>query len=78
MAQNFTPNDLIRFAYRETTASETLRIEQALADSPELRAEYERLRRGRDEYPRVKFSAPAATLQAVLSYSRKATLETSF
>ena len=58
MTQNFTPNDLVRFVYRETTASETLRIERALESNATLRAEYDRLRSGRDEYPRVKFNAP--------------------
>ena len=78
MTQKFTSNDLVRFIYHETTASETLRIEQAMESDPALRAEYELLLNGHRVYPRVKFNARKSTLQAILSYSQKATLETSF
>ena len=78
MTQTYTSNDLIRFLYRETTASETLRIERALESNLALRAEYELLRDGRRVYPQVKFNAKASTLAAVLRYSQKTALEASF
>ena len=78
MTQKFTSNDLVRFIYHETTASETLRIEQAMESDLALRAEYELLLNGHRVYPQVKFNARKSTLQAILSYSQKTTLETSF
>jgi hypothetical protein len=40
MIQTFTHNDLIRYAYNETTEAENTQIEEALAHEPEMLSYY--------------------------------------
>lgn len=71
MIKKFTQNDLLRFIYRETPASEGMAIGEALASDADLHADYEALLAARREIPRVQFRPTDATLAAVLRYSRE-------
>lgn len=75
MKQNFTQNDLIRFIYKETSASETIAIGEALTENNELYDQYETLMEGYLELPKVQFSPSQSAIQNVLGYNQQTTLE---
>ena len=72
MKHNYTQNDLIRFLYKETNASETIAIGEALCEDPQLAAEYEALLKGYQTLPKAKFSPSPAAIQNILGYSGEA------
>lgn len=43
MTKTFTPDDLLRYLYEETTLEETLEIEKALQNDISLQEEYEQM-----------------------------------
>ncbi len=74
MEQNSTPNQLVKFLYRETSSSETLNIAQALSDDPLLFEEFEGLQQAHQQLPKVKFKPAAKTIQSILAYSKQVCL----
>jgi hypothetical protein len=74
MTQPFTPELLVKFLYKETTASETLAVNEALYNDPGLQAEYENLRQAERHLPKVKFQPSSNTLQNILRYSERTTV----
>ena len=76
MQQKFTLNDLVRYLYNETSASETLAINEALHTDPVLMNQYEEMLVSYQQLPRVKFSPAPASLNNILQYSRQRSLET--
>ncbi len=75
MEQNFTPNHLVKYLYRETTASETLAINEALNENFGLREEFEGLFQAYQQLPRVTFRPSNGAIQRILGYSQRRTLE---
>ncbi len=75
MTQSFTPELLIKYLYQETSASETLAVNDALHNDPDLLAEYEDLQRTAQYLPKVKFQPSAKALQNILRYSNRAAAE---
>jgi hypothetical protein len=75
MTQPFTPELLVKFLYKETTASETLQVEDALYNDPDLQAEFENLRQAEQYLPKVKFQPSNNTLQKILRYSEQTAVE---
>ena len=75
MKQNFTPNHLIKYLYKETSASETLAINEALIENPVLLEEYEDLLNAYQQLPKVKFNASPSSMKNILGYSQRTTLE---
>ncbi len=75
MEQNFTPNHLVKYLYRETTASETLAINEALNENFGLREEFEGLFQAYQQLPKVTFSPSNSAIQRILGYSQRRTLE---
>ena len=75
MKQSFTPNHLIQYLYNETTASETLAINEALNEDQALLEEFKSLHEGYQQLPKVKFSPSSSTIQDILGYSERTTLE---
>lgn len=78
MTRKFTPNDLVRFIYKETSGSETLAIMDALNEDPQLADIYEDLIEGYVQMPKVSFSPSNATLKQILGYSKETSYETQF
>lgn len=76
MKQHFTNNDLIRFIYKETSASESLAITEALNEDPILFDEYEELYHTYLQLPKAKFSPAPSSLQNILRYSEQTAVET--
>ena len=75
MKQNFTPNDLVKYLYKETSASETLAINEALAEDRALFEEYQGLLKAYQQLPKVKFNPSASAVKNILGYSKRTTLE---
>lgn len=75
MKQNFTPNHLIKYLYKETSASETLAIKEALMENPVLFEEYQELLNAYQMFPKVKFNASPSAMKNILGYSQRTTLE---
>ena len=75
MQQSFTPNHLIRFIYKETTAAETLAIGNALEEDKALRERYPALKQGYDQLPKAKFSPSKKALKNILAHSNRTAVE---
>ena len=74
MKKYFTQLDLIRFIYKETSASETLAISEAISTDPLLAEEYEELFEGYRHLPKAKFSPQPNTLETILRHSEQTAL----
>jgi hypothetical protein len=69
MKQTFTQLDLVRFLYKESLATETVDISEAIHEDSLLREEYEELFMSYRQMPKAKFSPKPATLKNILNYS---------
>ena len=74
MKQYFTQLDLIRFIYKETSASETIAISEAISQDPLFAEEYEELFEGYRLLPKAKFSPKPNTLKTILHHSEQTAL----
>lgn len=70
--------DLMRFIYREMSASEALDFSQILADDRPLRREFDSLLEAKTSLPKVRFNPSEETLQNILRYSSQSAFETQF
>lgn len=75
MQQPFTPDHLIRYIYKETSAAETLAIDTMLNRDDELWEEYQELHEGYRQLPKVKFSPSPKSIKNILKYSEMTALE---
>ncbi len=75
MKQTFTTDQLIRFIYKETSASESFAIKKALNDSTELMRAFQELQAAHQQLPKVTFSPKRSTLQNILRYSKSTAIE---
>jgi hypothetical protein len=75
MKQTFTQDQLIRFLYKETSASETFAIKQALNDSKELMEEFRLLQYAQQQLPKIQFRPKRSSVQNILRYSKSAAVE---
>ncbi len=71
MKQHFTPNDLIRYIYGETSPLETIQISEALDTDPVLMEEFRELFDAFLAIPKAKFSPKPETIQNILAYSER-------
>lgn len=69
MKKRFTPNDLVRYIYRETSPMETMQIAEALESDPVLMDEFRELFQAFLAIPKAKFGPKPETIQNVLAYS---------
>ncbi|MCU0349080.1 MAG: hypothetical protein MUC59_19230 [Saprospiraceae bacterium] len=74
MEQYYTQLDLVRYIYRETSATEALEIAEALQADPLLMEEYQELYQGYLQMPKAKFSPKPSALQNILRYSEQTAL----
>ena len=75
MKQKFTQHHLIKYLYKETSASETLAINEALSEDRALFEEYKGLLAAYQQLPKVKFNASSSSIKNILGYSKLTTLE---
>lgn len=74
MQNNFTIEDLVLLLYKETDASKSLAIFEALQEQPELLAEFEQLSQAKALLPKVHFSPSDKSIDKILNYSEHRTL----
>ena len=70
MTKTFTQNDLIRYIYHETSATETKEINKALICDSELLEQFKELLATKSQLDTVRLQPAAATIQNILSYAR--------
>ena len=75
MKQTFTTDQLIRFLYEETSASETFAIKKALNSSKELMEEFKLLQSAQQQLPKIQFNPKRSTMQNILRYSKSTAIE---
>ena len=75
MLENFTPESLIRFLYKECSPLESLAIKEAVAENPDLKNELKYLRKAYRELPKVTFKPSIQAINNVLKYSKMPLVE---
>ena len=73
MKQTFTSDHLLRYIYRETSASETLAI--ALREDDALWNKYEMLHQAYRQLPKATFRPSGKAIQHILAYSKQPAVE---
>lgn len=76
MTKDFTPNNLIKYLYKETSATETIAISEELEGNWELREEFALLQKTLRGLPKARFNPSSNSMKEILGYSQKAPLET--
>ncbi len=74
MQQNFTPEHLIAYLYKETSVSESNEIQDAMLNDCVLQQQYDELKFVQMRLPNVTFKAAPAALQNILKYSEASTV----
>lgn len=75
MKQSFTNNDLVKYIYKEASATEMLAIQEALLVDSALFDNYQTLMTGYIELPKVTFAPANISLQNILNYSSNSVVE---
>lgn len=75
MKQKFTQNQLIKYIYRETSAAETLAINEALSFDDDLYTSYQQLLQGYQQFPKATFEPSPSAIQNILRYSEATAVE---
>ena len=75
MKQSYTENDLLKYLYNETSVSDTLAIEEALAEDRNLLEAYKGIQEAHNQLPKVQFSPSLSSIDKILSYSKQTALE---
>ncbi|MBY0476321.1 MAG: hypothetical protein K2Q24_01640 [Chitinophagaceae bacterium] len=75
MSHNFTPEDLLQYLYKETTAEESAAIEKAMAEDWTLREKFEVIKKAAHRLTKFTFSPRTETVLNVLKYAHKEVAE---
>ncbi len=75
MGQNFTSDHLIQYLYKETSAADSMAIQEALLSNMALREEYDELFSAYRELPKVTFRPSPSALRNIMRYSERAAME---
>ena len=70
MTKTFTQNDLIRYLYHETSATETTEINKALICDSELQEQFKELTATKSQLDTVRLQPSPASIGNILSYAR--------
>lgn len=74
MTKTFTPNDVLRFLYKETSEEEDREIQQAIMIDSTLMDSYEELLEIKNSIDHVEIQAPNQLVNKILDYSKKLNL----
>jgi len=74
---NFTPEDLLRYLYNETSPSETAAIKAALESDWTLREKYEVIASAQNRLEKLTMSPSQKSIDIVLNYAEKSVEELS-
>lgn len=69
MTKTFTPNDVLRYLYRETNPAENTELEEAMILQSDLLDQYVQLTGIKEQLDQVRKSPSEHTIQAILEYS---------
>ncbi len=70
MTKTFTPNDVLRYLYKETNEVESQRLEEAMLVDADLLDQYLQLTNIKEQLDKVQKIPKQETIQAILDYSR--------
>ena len=70
MTKTFTPNDVLRYLYKETSPAENIKLEQELLIHNDLLDYYVQLTNIKERLDKVRKSPSDSTIQAILDYSK--------
>jgi len=70
MKKTFTPEDLVRFIYRETSPEETTAIKKAITDNTELAQIYHALLTANEELNNLSLEPSSSSINVILQHSR--------
>jgi hypothetical protein len=73
----FTPEDLLRYVYNETSTKQTAEIKNALEKDWTLKEQYEAIVSGQNRLEALKLSPRKKTIENILNYAEKAITEVS-
>jgi lysyl-tRNA synthetase class I len=69
MTKTFTPNDVLRYLYKETNPAESKELEEAMHLHSELLDQYVRFAGIKEQLDQVRKFPSERTIQAILEYS---------
>ena len=75
MQQKFTKNQLIKYLYKETSATETLAINDAINEDWKLYEQYEVLQYAKQQLPKAVFRPSISSIQRILNHSANTAVE---
>ena len=75
MIKTFTPDDLLRYLYEDTSIEETLEIEKALQIDSRLQEEYEQLRKDMELLDEMALAPSEKCIDHILGYARAMNLK---
>ena len=70
MTKTFTPNDVLRYLYKETNKVEKSQLEEAMLVHADLLDQYLQLTSIKEQLDQVRIAPREETIQAILEYSR--------
>ena len=70
MTKTFTPNDVLRYLYKETSSLENSELEQALIVRGELLDQYAQLTSIKEQLDKVRITPSDKSIKTILEYSR--------
>jgi len=76
MKQDFTQQHLLKYIYKETTATETLEIREALNSDWNLNEEYQEMLLAYRQLPKVTFNPSSSSIENILRYSQSNAVQT--
>lgn len=74
---NFTPEDLLRYVYNETSNKQTAEIKNALEKDWTLQQQYNAIVSGQNRLEALKLSPRKKTIENILNYAEKSISELS-
>ena len=74
---NFTPEDLLRYLYNETSPKQTAEIKDALEKDWTLKEQFETIASGHKRLEALKLSPRKKTIENILNYAEKSVSELS-
>jgi len=77
MTKTFTPDDLIRYVYNETTELENSEIEQAILVNVDLAESLKELHALKDDLESVQFKPSKQSVDNILKYAKTISLHAS-
>ena len=76
MTKTFTPNDLIRYYYQETSEKESKEIQNALICDPNLQEQFKEISGMIKRLDKIKFDPSDKVVKSILDFSKSIDVHT--